>query len=120
MFLTGILSPFEGGEFNSWTKVLVKSCDGGLFMGDGNTVEYKKHKLYFKGSLNIQEMMLSLQTRGYLQVEEVVIAGSMNGAIAAMMWSEKLKEFTDAPVRILADSAIHLNEYNRKNSRYEY
>lgn len=60
-------------------------------MGEGNTVEYKKHKLFFKGSLNIIEMMRSLQTRGYFQVEEIVIAGSMNGAIAAMMWSETLK-----------------------------
>lgn len=65
-------------------------------------------------------MFKSLQFYGYLQVEEVVLAGSMNGAIAAMMWSDTIKQYTDAPVRILADSAIHLNEYNRKNSKYEY
>lgn len=51
-FLTGILSPFEAGEFNDWTKVYVRSCDGGLFMGDG-VIDYRKKKINFKGSNNI-------------------------------------------------------------------
>lgn len=56
-------------------------------------------------------MIKSLQFRGYLQVEEIVVAGSMNGAIAAMMWADTIKQYVDedTAVRVIADSAIHLN-----------
>lgn len=34
MPLSGILSPFDGGAFNMWTKVLIRSCDAGAYMGN--------------------------------------------------------------------------------------
>lgn len=55
-------------------------------MGE-STIEYRKKQLHFNGNTNIIEMFKSLQYRGYMQVEEVAIAGSMNGALAALMWA---------------------------------
>lgn len=54
MVLTGILSPFDGGEFSMWTKVIIRSCDAGAYMGNRDPIEYKKHKLHFKGSINVE------------------------------------------------------------------
>lgn len=117
-FLDGILSPEGSGDFNTWTKVFIQSCDGGAYMGNRDPIVFKSRKLHFKGSVNTIETFKYLQAKGYLTGQaEVVIAGAMDGAIAAMQWAETLKEYTTAPVRVMADSAIHLNEYNRKNNQ---
>ena len=41
----------------------------------------------------------------------------MNGAIAAMNYIEVLKKYTNNPIRMFVDSAIHLDEHNRKTNR---
>lgn len=38
MVLTGILSPFDGGQFGMWTKVIIKSCDAGAYMGNRDPI----------------------------------------------------------------------------------
>lgn len=43
----------------------------------------------------------------------------MNGAIAAMNYVDVLKQYTNNPIRLFVDSAIHLDEYNRKTNRSE-
>ena len=79
-------------------------------MGDRDPITYKGHKLHFKGNINTLETFKLLKSKGYItNKDEVVITGSMGGAIAAMQWAETLREFTDSPVRLMVDSGIHLN-----------
>ena len=46
----------------------------------------------------------------------------MNGAIAAMMWADTFKKNVDedTTIRVIADSAIHLDEQNQKKQKFEY
>lgn len=50
MFLVGILSLTEGGYFNNWPKVIIKSCDGGSYMGNSGPIKYKDKHIHFKGT----------------------------------------------------------------------
>ena len=61
-------------------------------MGDRDPITYKHRKLHFKGSVNTIETFKLLKSKGYIAgKDEVVIAGSMGGAIAAMQWAETLR-----------------------------
>jgi hypothetical protein len=53
-FLNGILSWFEGGYFNNWPKVIIKSCDGGSFLGNADPISYKGKKIHFRGEANVK------------------------------------------------------------------
>ena len=86
-------------------------------MGDRDPIKYKGKTMHFKGSVNTIETFKYLKLKNYFfGREEVVIAGSMGGAIAAMHWADTLKSYTDSPVRILADAAIHLNALDVKTN----
>lgn len=52
--MVGITSPTNGADFDQWTKVVIRSCDGGAFMGDREIVAFKGKKFHFKGTLNIR------------------------------------------------------------------
>ena len=52
MWTEGIRSFENAGDFGLWSRVVVKSCDGGAFMGDRDPVAYKGKKLHFKGNVN--------------------------------------------------------------------
>lgn len=87
-------------------------------MGNRDPIDFKKKKFHFKGSLNVEEVFKYLQAKKIIaNREEIVLAGSMNGAIAAMNWVDTFRQYTTAPVRLFLDSAIHLNEPNRKTNR---
>jgi hypothetical protein len=47
----------------------------------------------------------------------VVIAGSFNAAIAALMWSDVFQNNTNGKVKIIADAGLYLNALNEKNNR---
>ena len=117
MFLAGLLSPFEGGEFGYWTKVYIRSCDGGAYMGNNGPIQFKNANLTFRGSLNTEETFKWLQGKGYLsKKDEVVISGSYNGAIAAMQWATTLQTYTNTKVRLHLDGGLHLNQPNHKTN----
>jgi hypothetical protein len=83
--LNGFTSPARGGEFAMWTKVVIKSCDGGAFMGNRAPIDVKGHKLYFRGRLIIDAVFAYLRTSKLItNKNEIVISGSLNGAVAAM------------------------------------
>lgn len=48
------------------------------------------------------------------------MAGSMNGAVAALTYGQTIKEYTDAPVRYLVDSGIHIDSPNKKTNKTEF
>lgn len=87
-FWSGILSFNGGGFFYNWIKVFIPSCDGGAFLGNSDPVSFKKDKIYFRGSQNVKEAFAYLDQYWKLRSrEEIVIVGSYNSAIAAMMWT---------------------------------
>jgi fructose-1-phosphate kinase PfkB-like protein len=66
--------------------------------------------MHFKGSLIIEETFKYLQTKKIItNRDEIVLAGSLNGAVAAMNYVDSLKQYTTSQIRILVDSGIHLN-----------
>ena len=105
------------GPFAEWRKILIKSCDGGSFLGNREPISIKTQKLYFRGSKIIEETITYLNNKGWLaNREEVVLAGTFNGGIAALQWSEVFQRNTKAKVKVIADAAFYLNEYNEKHN----
>jgi hypothetical protein len=89
MYLTGILSIQEGGYFANWRKVVIKSCDGGSFLGNADPIVFKRQKIYFRGSQNVKEAVTYLNKINFLKNrEEVVMVGSFNSGVAALQWSD--------------------------------
>ena len=106
---TGFLSTSAPGEFNLWHKVIIKSCDGGSYIGD-HMVQTGHGKLHFKGSKIVEEAIRTMEQRKFIQNrEEVVIAGMYNGAAAAMMWADTIQQSTSGKVRLLLDAGHYLN-----------
>lgn len=66
MILSGMLSPMVEGPFQNWYKVIVKSCDGGSYLGNEDVVTYKREKVYFRGSKIIEEVITQLNKKGWL------------------------------------------------------
>jgi hypothetical protein len=86
--LSGILSASGPGEFTNWYKVLIKSCDGGSFLGNREPISLKTQKIYFRGSKIVEETINYLNGKGWLlNREKVVLVGSFNGGVAALHWS---------------------------------
>jgi hypothetical protein len=67
MILSGMLSPMVEGPFQDWYKVIIKSCDGGSFLGNEDVVTVKRQKLYFRGSRVIEEVIAQLNKKGWLK-----------------------------------------------------
>jgi len=117
-FMNGILSYSGGGNFSNWIKVVIKSCDGGSYIGNSDPVAYKKDKLFFRGSQNIKEAFNYLDKYWKLRSrEEIVMVGSYNSAIAAMMWTEYIQTLTSVPIKIIADASIFQNTLNHKSNQ---
>lgn len=113
----GILAPAVPGPFAEWRKVLIKSCDGGSFLGNREPISIKTQRIYFRGSKIIEETITYLNNKGWLaDREEVVLAGTFNGGIAALQWSEVFQRNTKGKVKVIADAAFYLNEYNFKHN----
>ena len=73
--------------------------------------------MYFRGSQNVKEAFNYLSKINFLKNrEEIVIAGSFNGGVAAQLWSDHIKSQTNAKVKILLDSALYLNSMNYKHN----
>lgn len=119
-FLTGILSLFEGGYFDNWPKVIIKSCDGGSFTGNSDPITFRGKKLYFRGSQNVKEAVTYLNKINFLKNrEEVVMVGSFNAGVGALLWSDYFRSQTNGKFRVIADATLFLNAYNyRHNSSY--
>jgi hypothetical protein len=119
-FLAGILSWEDGGYFTNWPKVVMRSCDGGSYMGNSGPIKYKDKSLHFKGSQNVMQAVAYLNKINWLRNrEEVVMVGSFNAGIAALLWSDYFRSQTNGKFRIIADGALFLNSYNyRHNTTY--
>lgn len=119
-YLGGILSLNDGGYFDNWPKVVLKSCDGGSFLGNSDPIKYRDKKLHFKGSQNVLTSIAYLNKINWLKNrEEVVVVGSFNGGIAALLWSDYIRAQTNGKFRIIADATLFLNTHSyRHNNSY--
>jgi hypothetical protein len=119
-FLEGILSFSGGGYFNNWHKVIIRSCDGGSFLGNSDPIKYRDKHLHFKGSENVMQAVTYLNKINWLKNrEEVVLVGSFNAGVGALLWSDYFKAQTTGKFRVIADGALFLNAYNyRHNATY--
>ncbi len=116
-FLNGILSWFEGGYFNNWPKVIIKSCDGGSFLGNAAPITFKGKKIHFRGTQNVLEAVTYLNKINFLKNrEEVVMVGSFNAGIGALLWSDYFRAQTNGKFRLIADATLFLNEFNYKHN----
>jgi hypothetical protein len=119
-YLGGILSLNDGGYFDNWPKVVLKNCDGGSFLGNSDPIKYRDKKLHFKGSQNVLTAIAYLNKINWLKNrEEVVLVGSFNGGIAALLWSDYIRAQTNGKFRIIADATLFLNTHSyRHNNSY--
>lgn len=47
----------------------------------------------------------------------MVIAGTFNGGIGALLWSDYIKSQTNGKVKIVLDGALFLNQMNYKHNQ---
>jgi hypothetical protein len=89
-------------------------------MGNSDPIKYRDKRIHFKGSQNVQQAVAYLNKINWLKNrEEVVLIGSFNAGIAALLWSDYFKSQTNGKFRVIADGALFLNTYNyRHNSSY--
>jgi len=105
------------GVFGDWTKVWIKSCDGGSYFGDKDA-QYKKNTTYFRGSHNVIEALNDMNEKNlFKRASKVLVAGAYNGAIAAAVYAPKIRKYTSAPVLYLSDAGLYLNALNYKDAQ---
>lgn len=100
-----------------WAKVIIKSCDGTGFQGyRAEAVLYKKHKIYFRGHNNTMEAFRYLNNSLglFTKFTNILLTGSLNGAIAAMQWSEYVRNNAKGKVSVLADAAVYRDQLSQK------
>ena len=45
-----------------------------------------------------------------------MLAGSFNGGVGALLWSDYIKSQTDGKVKIIVDGSLYLNQLNHKHN----
>lgn len=115
--MTGILSLYESGYFINWPKVIIKSCDGGSYLGNSAPITYKSKKIHFRGTQNVLEAVNYLNKINFLKNrEEVVMVGSFNAGIGMLAWSDYFKAQTNGKFKLIADATLFLNAMNFKHN----
>jgi hypothetical protein len=107
----------ESPGFYGWTKVIIKSCDGTGFQGyRASPVVFKRDKIYFRGHNNTLEAFKWLNTTLglYNKFTDIVLTGSLNGAIAAMQWSAFVKSQAKGKVSVFADAVVYRDQMSQK------
>lgn len=100
--------------FFNWSKVFIVSCDGSGHQGyKEEPVSYRGDQMYFRGTNNtLQHFKYLNESYQLFSRPLVVLAGDGNGGLAALMWSNYLKE--NAPqskIHVIADSAVIVTDH---------
>lgn len=100
-------------KFASWTKVVVRYCDGAQHQGNSKSpISYKDTKLYFRGAVNVRShFQWLLDTYQINKAEKILFTGASAGGIATFTWSNYFRRLIDNPnnVYTVADAAIYAN-----------
>lgn len=120
--LAGILSGEAGNNphFHDWTRIIFMYCDGALYQGHkAQPVSYKSTDLYFRGQNITQERFNWLNATYAINTNatDIILAGSDDGAIGALLWANHLQGAVKGKVRVLADSGVLLDVVNPTTKR---
>ncbi|KAI3926402.1 hypothetical protein MKX01_032590 [Papaver californicum] len=89
MAFSGILSskPSHNPEFYNWNRVKVRYCDGASFSGNriGENKNNTTGKLFFRGQLIWDTVMLELLDLGMIHAKQALLTGCSAGALSALI-----------------------------------
>jgi hypothetical protein len=98
-------------------------CDVSMYQGHKNqSVPYKGADLFFRGQNITQERFNWLNTKYAINsnATDIILAGSDDGAIGALLWANHLKAAVKGKVRVIADSGVLLNIANPTTKKYHF
>lgn len=113
----GIVSgdPAINPAHHDWTRVIFLYCDGSFHQGwKSSAVAYKGTDMWFRGQ-NITLERFAYLNRVYglnTNATDILLAGSEDGAIAALQWANHLQQNVKGKVKAVVDSGILLNVVN--------
>lgn len=120
--LAGILSGDVAinPHFSDWTRIIFMYCDGAMYQGHkAAPVSYKSTDLYFRGQNITQERFNWLNAKYAINTNatDIILAGSDDGAIGALLWANHLQDAVKGKVRVIADSGVLLDVVNPTTKR---
>jgi hypothetical protein len=115
--------PAINPNFHDWTRVLLMNCDGSGHQGSTYlSVSYKLKTIHLRGE-NITKGMftaLNFTHKIFADADQIVLAGSATGGIAALQWANYVKESGNVPVYAIADAAAYLDVANINTKKNDY
>ena len=120
----GALSSME--DFNplfwKWNKVRMLPLDGANYQGSlEEPLVYNETNLWFRGFNNTMATLEYMRKNHNLfNASEIILSGGSAGGIAAMVWSNYLKDYFPKNIKIslVLDGALFMDSYNEVNSCY--
>lgn len=105
----------------NWNHIFVRYCDGGFYAGyKQNPDVVNNHRIYYRGSVILQEIIETLQTRfGMSAATDIVIAGCSAGAQAIYMNINRMYSLIGAhgaKIYTVADSGFIMDSNGIDNS----
>ncbi|EAS01086.2 pectinacetylesterase family protein (macronuclear) [Tetrahymena thermophila SB210] len=102
--------PSQNSVMYNWNQVFVRYCDGHLYQGSSEPINYKNMTMYFRGYDNMVELFNSLSDNfGLKQSSTVVLSGGSAGGVATLYWTKYLRNFLNPKIKVLAapDSSFY-------------
>jgi hypothetical protein len=110
-------------HFFDWTRIIFTYCDGSLYQGHKTQpVAYKGTDLFFRGQNITQERFNWLNAKYAINANatDIVLAGSDDGAIGALLWANHLQAAIKGKVRVVADSGVLLDVANPATKKHHF
>uniref|UniRef100_A0A2C9LBW4 Pectin acetylesterase n=1 Tax=Biomphalaria glabrata TaxID=6526 RepID=A0A2C9LBW4_BIOGL len=101
-------------DFCLWNVLVLHYCDGSSFLGNDSTVRsYESQSLYLRGAVVLEALIDYLkESTDLAEAEQVVLAGSSAGGIAALIHADRLRTMLPHSVKTvhaLVDAAMFLD-----------
>nr|GMC49430.1 pectin acetylesterase 8-like [Ipomoea batatas] len=108
--LKGIFGDVQAATyFYTWTRVIVRYCDGGSFAGNVDKPD-PVTKLYYRGARIFQVVVDELMTKGLKDAKNVIFAGGSAGGLGVLVHCDRFTSLFPKGVRVkcLSDSSLFL------------
>ncbi|VFR01086.1 unnamed protein product [Cuscuta campestris] len=90
----------ENPEFFNWNKVSVTYCDGSSFTGNSDITIKNGTTYYFRGARIFKAVMQELLAKGMGSAENVLLAGSSAGGVAATIYCDAFRGYFPSTSRV--------------------